>query len=106
VFGSVRDLLKFMASGDKAGPRKVVLVSPVAGLKLIGIVTCEDLAFLGPAAAAEQSVAVYVPMSYQVAGYTIFVPRSAIQPLDLSVENAMRFCLTAGMSSVDAKKTP
>jgi uncharacterized membrane protein len=44
-------------------------------------------------------VAVYLPMSYQIGGYTTMIPRSAIQPVDMSIEEAMRFAVTAGMSA-------
>jgi uncharacterized membrane protein len=43
-------------------------------------------------------VAVYFPMSYQIGGYTLMVPRERLQPLDLPVETAMRVVLTGGMS--------
>lgn len=44
-------------------------------------------------------VAVYLPLSYQIGGYTLLVPRSAVKPVDMSLEDAMRFTLTAGLSS-------
>jgi uncharacterized membrane protein len=37
-------------------------------------------------------------MSYQIGGYTVLVPRSAIVPLDMRVETAMRLVLTGGLS--------
>jgi uncharacterized membrane protein len=42
-------------------------------------------------------------MGYQIGGFTVFVPRSAIEPLDMSVEDAMRFTLTAGVSGSKAQ---
>jgi uncharacterized membrane protein len=44
-------------------------------------------------------VAVYLPMSYQIGGYTLYLPGSSIEPLDMPVEDAMRLILTAGLSS-------
>jgi uncharacterized membrane protein len=38
-------------------------------------------------------------MSYQIGGYTVFVPRSALTPVNLSINAAMRFAVTAGMSA-------
>lgn len=43
-------------------------------------------------------VAVYLPMSYMIGGYTVLLPRSALTPLDISFEDAMRFAVTAGLS--------
>jgi uncharacterized membrane protein len=36
-------------------------------------------------------------MGYQVGGYTLYLPASRVQSLDLSVEEAMRLVLTAGI---------
>ena len=44
-------------------------------------------------------VAVYLPMSYQLGGYTAILPRTAIKPVDLPIEQAMRFALTAGVKT-------
>jgi uncharacterized membrane protein len=62
-------------------------------------VTREDFSSLPGKLGASDTVGVYLPMSYQIGGYTVFLPRSAIEPIDMSVEDAMRFTLTAGMSS-------
>jgi uncharacterized membrane protein len=42
-------------------------------------------------------VAVYLPMSYQIGGYTIYLPRSRVSETELSVEQAMRIALTGGV---------
>ena len=39
-----------------------------------------------------------MPMSYQVGGYTLFLPPSALTPLDIPFETAMRLVLTGGVS--------
>jgi len=35
-------------------------------------------------------VAVYLPMGYMIGGYTVFVPADWVQPIAMSVEEAMR----------------
>ncbi len=47
----------------------------------------------------ESLVAVYLPMSYQIGGYTLYLPRDRIQPTDLTVEAAMRIVLTGGLQN-------
>ena len=42
---------------------------------------------------------VYFPMSYAFGGYTLYLPRDRIQPLDISVEDAMRLAITAGLTA-------
>jgi uncharacterized membrane protein len=44
-------------------------------------------------------VTVYFPMSYAFGGYTVYVPRSQVQALDISVEDAMRLAITAGLTA-------
>ena len=40
-------------------------------------------------------------MSYRIGGYTVFVPRDWITPVDRSFEDAMRFVITTGVSGTD-----
>lgn len=43
-------------------------------------------------------------MSYLLGGYSLIVPRDRVERLDMSVENALQWGLTAGVSvSEDAK---
>jgi uncharacterized membrane protein len=39
-------------------------------------------------------------MSYQLGGYTVFVPRKLLQPVAMSREDAMKFILTGGLKTV------
>jgi len=41
---------------------------------------------------------VYMPMSYQIGGYTLFLPRSSLTPLDMPFEQAMRLVLTGAVT--------
>jgi uncharacterized membrane protein len=70
---------------------------PGTPIRLVGFVTVENLGDF-QIAAEEDCVAVYLPMSYQIGGYTVFVPRKLLTPLDMSLEEAMRFVVTAGVS--------
>ena len=40
-------------------------------------------------------------MSYQLGGFTVVVPREKVREIDMSVEDALRFCVTAGVSQPD-----
>lgn len=98
IYGAVRDLTDLVSSsgGQKLG-RVVLLQWPGQPIRLVGFVTVEHLARFA-IADAEDTVAVYLPMSYQIGGYTVFVPRRCLTPLDMSLEDAMRFVITAGVS--------
>ena len=100
IYGSLRDLASFMSrDNQKSGFHQVVVVSVTDRIRLLGFVTREDFSSLPEKLGTSDTVGVYLPMSYQIGGYTVFLPRSAVEPIDMSVEDAMRFTLTAGMSS-------
>lgn len=103
LYGSVRDLMNFF-SGSSAGRfNQVVSVAlPGSDLRLMGLVTRDRVDEVAPGLAPADTVAVYFPMSYQIGGYTAFVPRSALTPVDLSINAAMRFAVTAGMSAAES----
>ena len=100
VLGGIKDLMAFLAKGKKinSGKKHVVKVDLGSGVHLLGIMTRQDLAGTGLEAMGEGYCAVYVPMSYQLGGYTLYLPRSKLAPIDISVEDALRFAITAGMS--------
>jgi uncharacterized membrane protein len=101
LYGAVRDLMSFFSGSDTKAMRRAVMVTvgdtPV---RLIGFITREDFGDLPVGIGGDDTVAVYLPMSYQIGGFTTMVPRSAIQPVDMSIEQAMRFAVTAGMGEV------
>lgn len=98
IYGAVRDLMGMFSQKDGKKFSKVVLVDvPSLGAQVLGFVTIDehrDLPFKSP----DATVAVYFPMSYQIGGYTLFLPRERVKPVDMSMEDAMRFIVTAGMS--------
>ncbi len=104
VYGALRDFTVFLSRPAKQGPQQVVLVRlGDTDLRVMGFVTREDLAGLPPNMSEPGMILVYLPMSYQVGGYTALIPRASVQPVDMSFEEAMRFTLTAGLSVPAAK---
>ena len=100
LYGAVKDLMRFFDPSKEEEFDNVVMVSiPGTSLRLMGFVTRQDFAGLPAGIARKGTLAVYLPMSYQLGGFTVMVPQSQVQPVDLSVEEAMRFCLTAGVST-------
>ena len=98
VYSAVRDLMSlFSKTGSRKFSKVVMVKFPGTEAGLIGFVTIEDFAGL-PIAPAPDTVAVYLPMSYTIGGYTAFLPRAWLTPLEMSLEEAMRFVVTAGMS--------
>jgi len=100
LYGGFRDVLSLLpsGSGDKRDLQRVVLAR-FADVRAIGFVTREDV----PAAlfphGGHDWVTVYFPMSYAFGGYTLYLPRTHVQPLDITVEDAMRLAITAGLTA-------
>jgi uncharacterized membrane protein len=44
-------------------------------------------------------VTVYLPMSFQIGGFIALLPRHAVQPINMKVEDALRYILTAGINA-------
>jgi len=99
IYTAIKDFIGYLSpeKGNEMG--KVVLVQlPGQSFQLIGFVTREQFADLPFTPAAEDPVAVYMPMSYQIGGYTIFLPRNCLTPLDIPFEQAMRLVLTGAVT--------
>jgi uncharacterized membrane protein len=98
VYGAVRDFMSFISGDANRQFNRVVLVEfDKPAMKLMGFVTREDFSQFKDLG-ADDEVAVYFPMSYQIGGYTLFLPKSRLQPVDMPMEDAMRFVVTAGLS--------
>ncbi len=96
VYGALRDVTKLVnTSGKKSELERVVMVEFGPG-RVMGFVTQEHATLPG-VGADEDLVAVYLPMSYQIGGYTVYLPKRHIEPTDLTVEAAMRIVLTGGL---------
>ncbi len=104
IYGSLHDFMDYFAAGKSRGGLKQVVLVNFGGARLIGFLTrdqIEDIPGLS-APAGDDIVAVYMPLSYQIGGYTLYIPRSQIELVNMSMEDAMRRVLTAELS----KSTP
>lgn len=119
LFGAISDAVElFNVSKDKK-TKQAVLIEVAPGMKLVGFITGEKATNLlfpnensngdqGDDAEEKQGestadtpnkmVAVYIPMSYQIGGYTLYTKRENITELDISSETAMRIAITGGTS--------
>jgi uncharacterized membrane protein len=107
IYLAIRDFMRFFpSSGQGSDLRRVVLLQFGPG-KVIGFVTAESDQMLRRAEpAGEEMVAVYLPMSYMVGGYTLFVPRDLVETTSLSVEEGMRIALMGGVRSASTPGLP
>ena len=108
IYLAIRDFMRFFpSSGQGSDLRRVVLVQFGPG-KIIGFVTAESDEMLRRSVPTGDAIAVYLPMSYMVGGYTIFLPRELVETTSLSVEEGMRIALMGGVrsSAVPAPDAP
>jgi uncharacterized membrane protein len=97
IYVAIRDFMRFFPSSGQGGDLKRVVLVPFGPGRIIGFVTAESGAAVGLERDAADAVAVYLPMSYMVGGYTVFVPRELLEPTSLSVEAGMRIALMGGV---------
>ena len=103
LYGAVKDFAA-MFDGDKPQAQQVVLVEFEQMGQVVGFITSNNIPdAVARVNARKDLVAVYFPMSYMVGGYTLFLPRERLTPVDWSVEDAMRFAVTAGISQSQAR---
>ena len=96
VYRAMRDLFDFF-SPKKDGFGRVVIVN-FNDMEIIGFVTQEDSSRLPDAFSDSDSLLVYIPMSYMIGGFTLLIPRKDLSPCKMSMDEAMRFALTAGIT--------
>lgn len=104
IFGALKDFAQFLPAGGRARDLKRVVLWRMHNAQLIGFVTEEDVNPKLFGAAAADLVAVYFPMSYQIGGYTLYLPKTDLQETALTVEEAMRLVLIGGITSHGAEQ--
>ena len=99
LYGSLKDLTAFFA-GDRreGGAQRMVLVRVFDHGKLIGMVTRDEFDEFARGIVKPGEIAVFVPFSYAMGGYTLLVPRERVEPLSCSVEEGMKLAATAWMA--------
>jgi uncharacterized membrane protein len=99
IYTAIKDFIGYLNPDKDSGMSKVVMVQlPGQSFQLIGFVTREQFDDLPFTPTSEDPVAVYMPMSYQIGGYTLFLPRNSLTPLDIPFEQAMRLVLTGAVT--------
>ena len=100
LYGAFKQLTAFVS--PQRGQRAGVVVSvahPAHDVAMIGLLMRDDIRDIGLGETAGDHVAVYLPMSYQIGGFTVFVPRAWVSRIDMPVETALRETLTGWIST-------
>jgi len=96
IYTAIKDLVDAFV-GDKKSFNKPVLVALDGENRIgvLGFITREDLNSLG----IVDSVAVYVPQSYNFAANLIIVDRSRVSPIPANPKEVMKFIVSGGVSA-------
>ncbi len=104
IYSAIKDFIAYLNPDRESEFKRVVLVQPPGqSFQVMGFVTREQFDDLPFAPEADDAVAVYMPMSYQIGGYTLYLPRSALTPLDMRFEDAMKLALTGAVTRVSER---
>jgi uncharacterized membrane protein len=106
LYSAIKDFMAYFSPDNKAAMSKVVLVKlPGQAFELLGFVTREDFSRLPVKLSVDDPVAVYLPFSYQIGGYTLFLPRACLTPVNMSFEEAMKLVLTGAVARQDTNQS-
>ncbi|WP_286270708.1 DUF502 domain-containing protein [Thalassotalea hakodatensis] len=102
IYGAIQDAVNLININKQQKMQSVVSVKINDSIHLIGFVTSHESA--KELFNNDNKLGVYIPLSYQIGGYTLYIDKSQLTPLDISVETAMRIALTGGSVSTAPKK--
>lgn len=108
IYGAVRDLLSFFTrKGEEGAVNQVVVVTfGDSGIKAVGLLMRDSYENLPVGLGGEDYIVVYFPQSYQLGGMLLLVPRENVTPVDMKLEDALRFIITAGAKTTTSQTTP
>lgn len=105
VYSAIKDFTQYFTPSDKKKEQQVVIVKmPDSPIEMVGLMTRENMNGMPEGFTKEDRVAVYFPMSYQLGGFTVFIPREWVKPSNMSVEVAIRSALTAWLPASSRKE--
>jgi uncharacterized membrane protein len=97
IYSAIKDLVNSFVGEKKAfdGPVMVNLI-PGGSVHIVGFVTRESLANIGVA----ESIAVYIPQSFNFGGNVIVVPKEQVTPIEIESGKVMAFIVSGGTSGL------
>lgn len=97
IYSVIKDTIQSFLGEKKSFSKVAIIKIPGTEMKSLGFITTEELEnFYQPLI---DYVAIYVPQTFQVAGFTFLVPKDQIQIIDVKPEDAMKFILSGGMTN-------
>lgn len=107
IYSAIRDFIGYLSPDSSKAMSKVVQVKiPGQEFEMLGFVTREEFSRFPLKLTIDDPIAVYLPMSYQIGGYTLFLPRSCLTPVDISFEDGMKLVLTGSVARKEEQDAP
>ncbi len=107
IYTAIKDFMGYFSPGQQRFSKVVLVRLPGQDFQILGFVTRETFLDLPFTPSATEPVAVYCPMSYQIGGYTLFLPRTCLEPIEMPFEEAMRLAVTGGITQhSESKREP
>jgi uncharacterized membrane protein len=101
IYSSVKDFFEAFAGEKKKFNKPVLANIDDTDVWRVGFITLEDASDFG----LSEYVAVYIPMSYSIAGNVYLLPASRVRPItNINATDAMKFAISGGVTSVDDDK--
>ena len=94
IYSPIRDVTQLFARSSSSTAHRVVMVQMDNGGEVLGLVTRDSFQDLPGGAIADGSIAVFLPFSYGVGGFTLIVPKSRTRDTGIPADKAMQLAIT------------
>jgi uncharacterized membrane protein len=98
VYTSIRDVLRFFGGAEQSRGRVALYRPSGSDFRMLAIVTNDRPMALREDQAAGM-VAIWLPMSYNLGGFMLYVPVQTLEPVNLSVEEVLKLAATAELGA-------
>jgi uncharacterized membrane protein len=104
IYGGAKQIFKQVAAPERTSFKQAVLVEfPLPGCYAIGFITNEDTEEI-VSDIGEALIAVYVPQApIPTSGFLLYLPRTAMKPLSLSADEALKRVISLGIIRKDSE---
>lgn len=98
IYIPLRDVTKLFAPSAERSQQRVVMVR-LSGIEVMGLITRDSFDDLPKGTVPEGSVAVFIPFSYGVGGFTVVADKAAVRETNLTADKAMQLAITGWIKS-------
>ncbi len=100
IYTSIKDLSNaFMGEKKKFNKPVLVQLDKHNGIYKLGFITQQSMDLI----AEKDLIAVYLPISYSIAGDLYLVEKELVKPININSSEAMKFIVSGGVTHIDIK---